>query len=217
MSSTRTFLEVQNEALGDDFDPTKYRAQVKQWINEAIGKVGRRVRLLSTLEDTATVTTVAGTDTYPIASNVIRVLSLRDTELARPLADVGIDQVDGELPAGRGRPSEFAIYGGELTLRPVPDGVYSLEQRYEREATTLVADGDTLPVADAYAHLPADYARSKLYAKEDDPDMAVFWMNQFNAELMEMRADVGRQDRGRVRQIPGTFARPSALPRFTEP
>jgi hypothetical protein len=72
----------------------------------------------------------------------------------QPLADVGIDAVDGAA-AAQARPLRVRdLYGSALTLYPTPDGVYSLELRYERDSATLVGDGDLLPLDDAYADLP---------------------------------------------------------------
>ena len=41
----RTFLELQNEALHDDFSQTKYRALCKRYLNEAQRRIFRRARV----------------------------------------------------------------------------------------------------------------------------------------------------------------------------
>jgi hypothetical protein len=212
----RTFLEVQNAALGSDFDASRYREDVKRWINEALGKIAHRVTLIQPLQGTATITTATGVSTYELPADDIRVHSLGDSETATALDDVGVDAID-QSDTSQGRPAAFALYGGELLLYPTPDGVYSLELRFEREAWLLQDDGDTLPLPDAYADLPVNYARARLFEREDDFEAAQAWQARFESELLELRSDLGRQDRTRRRQIGGMWQVPAVAPRFQRP
>jgi hypothetical protein len=216
VASTRTFLQAQNEALGDDFDALKYRDQVKVWINQAIGKIGRRVQLVRPLQGTAALNTVAGQASYTLPADDVRVLSIREPSLARPLDPVSTDTIDAQS-ASRGSPQVYALYGGSVTLYPTPDKPYALEQRYERDATVLVLDGDTFPLPDAYGDLPVTWARARLFEAEDDAEMATYWQARFDRELAELRTDVGRENRGRRRQLPSMWDTPAPAPRFQRP
>jgi hypothetical protein len=216
LASTRTFLQTQNEALGDDFDALKYRDQVKVWINQAVGKIARRVSLIQPLQGTAALNTVAGQKAYTLPTDDARLLSVREPSLARPLEAVSIDDID-EQAAAQGSPQVYALYGGQVVLYPTPDRVYALEQRYERDATTLVADGDLLPLPDPYGDLPVTWTRARLFEAEDDAEMATYWQSRFDRELAELRSDVGRENRGRRRQLPSMWDVPSPAPRFTRP
>jgi hypothetical protein len=211
-----TFLTLQNSALAGDFDPVRYREDVKRWINEAVGKVSRRVNLIQPLQGNATIETSAGVDTYDLPADDIRIHSLRDTETGESLDDVGIDAVDQSV-ASQGRPAAFALWEGQLRLYPTPDGVYTLELRYERDYGLLAADGDVLPLPDAYADLAVNYARARLFEREDDFEAAQAWQARFESELLELRADLGRQDRTRRRQVRGMWSQPPVAPRFQRP
>jgi hypothetical protein len=219
MASTRTFLQLQNESLADDFDALKYREQVKVWINQAVGKVARRVALIRPLQGTATINTVAGQASYTLPTDDARPLSVREPSLARPLEPVSIGDIDERQSASssRGSPEVYALYAGALVFFPVPDKVYVLEQRYERDSTTLVADGDTLPLPDPYADLPITFTRARLFEAEDDAEMATYWQSRFDRELAELRSDVGRENRGRRRQLPSMWDQPAPAPRFQRP
>lgn len=219
MASTRTFLQLQNESLGDDFDALKYREQVKVWINQAVGKIARRVQLIRPLQGTAALNTVAGQAGYTLPADDARVLSLREPALARPLEPVSIDAIDEQQSSSssRGSPQLYALFGGQIVLYPIPDAVYALEQRYERDSTVLVADGDTLPLPDAYGDLPVTWTRARLFEAEDDAEMATYWQGRFDREFVELRSDVGRENRGRRRRLPSMWDQPAPGPRFQRP
>lgn len=213
--AARTFLQLQDEALGDDFDATKYRVLTKRWLNDALWKIARRVRIPQ-LQSTSTIAVVAGTASYALPTDLVRLVSLRNTTDADPLTDIAINAVD-DLPAARGKPTSFAVYGAQMLLYPTPDRVYPLELRYEKDSVEMSSDSDVPQLPDAYSDALVTYARARLFRAEDDLQASSTYMGEFNQALLDVRVELHGRDRARGRQIPGMFARGGGTPRFTRP
>ncbi len=202
--ASRTFLDLQDEALGDDFDATKYRARVKTWMNEGLSRIARNMTVPG-LEATAAVTTVAGQSAYSLPADDVRVTSLREPSRRETLEAVGIQEID-EARTASGRPANYAVFADQLVLYPIPDGVYALELRYLKGATALLNDADTPSLPPEYVDLLVTYARYKLYRAEDDPEMANYYQGEWQRELGLMKSDVQHTDRGRVRRVAGMWS-----------
>lgn len=213
--SGRTFLELQDEALSDDFEATKYRTLARRFLNEAQRRIARRVRVPQ-LESVQTFSTTSGESTVDLDENVIRINGLRNTTDRDPLDDLGTDAVD-DLPVSSGKPSSFAVSNQELTLYPTPDRAYNLEVRYQSRPADLNDDGDVPQMGDDYADLLVTYARARLFRLEDDMEMARLYLEDFEADLARYATDVQLKDRSRVRQIPGQFAGGNRGPSFVRP
>lgn len=211
----RTFLELQNEALHDDFDQTKYRAAAKRFLNEAQRRVARRVRVPE-LEDTLQVDTVAGEATVELPYDVVRINSLRNTADRAPLEAVPVDDVDLS-PASTGSPSVYASVGRRLILGPTPGGAYPLEVRVQGRPVELVDDGDVPQLGDDYADLLVTYARARLFRLEDDFDAAREYMGEFERDLGIYAGDVMLKDRSRIRQVGDRLLRRRVFPRVSRP
>jgi hypothetical protein len=217
-----TYLDLQNQALGvDDFEPTRYRAEARQAILDAIGEIARTTRLPAN-ETSYTVPVVAGTQEYSLpagASGTVRVLSVIDTQTADPLADIAKSTLD-DLPSSRGRPVAFALYGPSLCLYPTPDQAYSLTLRYLRQGGVPSNDSDgvsaTTGIPEDYLHALVEYARHRLFRKEDDFEAANYWEGQYRQTLQRLKADVQRRDVGAKRRVPSMW-RGTPGPRFVRP
>lgn len=163
------------------------------------------------LQDTETIVTVAGTDSYsPGSFNTDtflwhRTIELRDGVDATVLERFSITELDDRwLPTEQGKPREFAIYGDKLVLRPVPDSVYSIIHRYIRQEADLVNPTD-LPTMPAAGHAAIVELATFLALRRDrnDPraqsaEMAYTqWMNQLQIDKRRYETP------GRVRTRPG--------------
>lgn len=208
-----TFLELQDEALHDDFSATKYRALVKRWINQALHRIARRMKMRD-LEAAQSIATVAGTSFYALNSDAVRVRSLHFVGDPESLTQVDLRDVD-DSPAATGRPTDYAFNGSGITLYPSPDGAYTLELRYWRNALSLSNDGDVVDIPADYEDLLVTFARAKLFRAEDDGDMYAFYMSQFESELQQMRADVQNRG-GQVKRTPNMW-QGIPTPRFVRP
>lgn len=211
----RTFKELQDAVLGDDFDATTWRAEAKRQLVDAVRRIARRVRL-PLRELTQAINTAAGTNTYTLDALVVRVNSLRNTGTREPLEEVEIEWIDDQ-PVSSGVPAYFAVVGQSLVLYPTPNAVTALELRHQGRATEFASDDATLPFDDEWADLPISYARAKLFRAQDDYEAAAVYMNDYRTGLLEMAADYGRRSRTRRRRTPGMFAGDSSGPRFVRP
>ena len=210
----RTFLELQNEALHDDFSQTKYRALCKRYLNEAQRRIFRRARVPEG-ESTHVIVTVPGDPDVDEAVDLVRMSSLRNTTDAIPLIHRSVDELD-ELGASAGKPTHYAQVGRRLVFWPTPDAAYNLEGRTQVTATEMVADDDFPQLVDDYCDLLVTWARSRLYRLEDDEEMSRALKEDFEIEFGQLRAEINRRRRGGRRQVPGAFAQ-IASPRFARP
>lgn len=209
-----TFDELKTFALGDDFDASR-ETDAGRFINQALGRLHRALRLPTT-DARAIVTTTAGTNVYPPPDDFVALADdeaiLYGTDVLEPVDISELDQV----PAISGVPRLFALSENLILLYPNPDAAYELTMRY-RAVQTLSADAD-VPV------LPGDqhpylgwYARAKLYLLTDDPDMHGAIMATLPRELQGENLAAGQLRVPRTRQIPGTWSRMPAGPRFHHP
>jgi hypothetical protein len=104
------------------------------WINQAVGKIARRVSLIQPLQGTAALNTVGGPGGVHVADRRRPPAVVREPSLARPLEAVSIDDIDEQAAAqGRRRCTRSMAARWCSTRRPTR--VYALEERYERDAT----------------------------------------------------------------------------------
>jgi hypothetical protein len=199
-----TFKELQDMALGDDFDETR-RTMVKAFINQALGRLHRALRL-PTLDARSIVTTVVGTNVYSLPVDFAAFdddeALLYGTDVLEPYDISTFDQ----LEADSGAPTSFALSEDKVLLYPTPDAAYDLTMRY-RSVQTLSADGNvpTLP-ADQHPIL-GWYARAKLYLLTDDPEMHNAILATLPRELQGENLAAGNLRVPAVRQVPGQWSR----------
>jgi len=198
---------MQNEVLAHGFDPNVYRTRIKNWLNEAQGRIARILELPS-LYTTSIITTVKDTDTYTL-SNAIRINGITDPSSPMELtyindpADVNYYNYAGQSV---GRPEYYTLSGqSSIRLSPVPDGAYSLTVDYYSAPTTLSADSDTSALPSDYHDIMISYALSRAYRSEDDMQMSQFFYAEFMRDLTQMGADRQFVVRDGPRQVPGMW------------
>ena len=202
----RTFLELQDEVLAHGFNASRYRPRVKEWLNDAAGRFLRRVEIPARL-GSATITTVAGQREYDLPTNMVRVETVRragsdpdEHLLSAPFAEL---DAAGDT---RGQPSRYALTGTKLLLHPTPSGVETLTLRMWGLPARMVADIDPSPLEPEYDELLIEYALSRAYRAEDDPEMATFHWQQYEREFARAKFEIENRDPNEVRQVPGMFA-----------
>jgi hypothetical protein len=209
----RTFTDLQTEALGNDFSASTFPgSRVGQYLNEAVTRVARRAHIPS-LETTQSISTVNGTNTYALAADDVRILSVSNTTDRDPLEEVDIDEID-DYATSTGKPALFALSANSLVFFPTPDAVYPLQVRYLK-STTFVNGSDTTTAVgypDAYADLLVLFARGRMLRAEDDFDGASQFMAQFENDLRALKSDLQRQSPRRVRRVGDGRLGPAPLP-----
>lgn len=200
----RTFGDLTTEALHDDFDSTRYTAKAQQAINDCLRDIARRVDLPSQ-QKTYTVSLVDGTGSYAVPSDFARLKSLTDNN-ENPLTQIMRDELDFYDLTDTGDPYLYCLYGSSLTLYPTPtaSNVTSLTLRYRAapvDGFTNTTDTVDTYFPDAYAHILVKGARSRLYAFEDDAQMADYWETQYERALARLKGDLQNQEGSRKRQV----------------
>lgn len=208
-----TFADVYNDALSDDFTGTTATTRAKQAVNDALRDIARQTRLPA-LEASSALSIVAGTASYALPTDFVRVIEMYDPTFHEPLTETSQEALDS-YAAGSGRPLWFALYGGSIVLSPTPTAGQTVSLRYQKVGATLTSDASTLPIPDEYAHMLVEYARSRLYRFDDDAEMSVFWAAEYARSLARLRGDMQLLTRS-VRRVPGPY-RGLRVPRFVEP
>lgn len=214
----RTRADLREEVLANSFDPGRYSDLVNDWLNEALGRVSRRVRSLQR-RAVLDVTTTAGQPTIALPVDFIRAHSLIIPTYHWPLEEQSDTDEFWALPSGTGRPEVFHFDSSTsgstppvtitpaLWLWPTPDRAYAMQLRYTAAIPKLTADEHSPAMPEDYHHLLVSYARSKAFRAEDDFEAANYFMTEFVAGLREMSADLDRQTNRSTYRTPGMFSR----------
>lgn len=209
----RTFTSVVAEALGDDFAESKYGTRVGTWLNDALKLMARSSRI-PLAEATSTPTIVAGTSSYPLPADFIRLVEVWNTATRDPLTEADPAWINDQAVAS-GVPYAYALSGNTIVFYPTPSAATTLQLRYIKTSADLSGTGAISGVIpDEYGDALVAYCRWHLFRAEDDIEMSVFWKNEFNETFQKLRADLQMRSNA-VRQIPGPAR--SRAPRFARP
>lgn len=108
---------------------------------------------------TETLTTSAGDATYTPGATWLRTRVLRVAN-ETPLPRYSYEELIERWPfdSSTGKPREYAVEAGEIHLRPIPDGVYSLEHRFVAKEDDLDSDGESPMMPDIFHQAIVDLA-----------------------------------------------------------
>lgn len=222
-----TFLEAQDASLHDDFDPTKYREWSKRFINEAVGLVYTQTSLArGDVTLTATIGPGDAIEDFTQDGVLVQRVTRADTgEEIAYLTQEDFEQLSNELGSSNtGPPVYYSITGtGDATSNatrieflPIADQAYTLEVVARFTPAQMSGDSDVVPLPPTYQWFPVRYARSKLFALEDDGNMSAFWLGEWLQGLNSIKTDLNRRRIG-VRQTPSMWAGVDTGPRFHSP
>ena len=222
-----TFLEAQDAALFDDFDQTKYRVWAKRFLNEAIGLVYSSTSLAR--GDLTLIATVGPGDSIEdLSQDGVLVKSVTRTDTGERIDYLERDefeQLANELGSfNTGPPTYYSITSTgdptsnsiRLEFLPLADQAYTLDVVARFNPTQMSGDSDVVPLPPTYQFFPVRYARSKLFALEDDAQMSTFWLGEWELGLQSIKMDLNRRRIG-VRVVPGMWASVDPGPRFHHP
>lgn len=164
-----TFADIQDEVITARFNAGQ-RASVKRWINYRYSWVwGHAEWPFKKLGPTNLSITAADQTPTPPA-DLHRVIRLWD-DLGQPVRWLEPERFDlaYESHDYTGRPSDFKVVNGVLTVGPTPDASYTYHITYEKALTELSADGDEPAFPDRYHYLLVMGAISTGLKLENDP------------------------------------------------
>lgn len=185
-----TLAEMRAEVLahGPDIGPVFTVGDINEFLNQALRRLSRRINFHAE-ETAATITTVAGTSTYPWPTNMGRLRYLVDLDSQQALEPRPVRWFD-EISPVSGRPEAYALLGESFVLHPIPDAAYQLTVRYWALPARMTSDSDEPGIPEDYHHLLPFWALKRCFEREDDGDMAAYWEARWEQGLREMEADV---------------------------
>lgn len=205
MAGTRADLVAQvYDRLGvPTTDPQITAAVVQRLVNDALHEYEVE-HDWPWLQASETLTTANGTDTYSLAANWRRTVSLRisdDWSLDR----YGLqDLFDSFSDNTRGRPEAYTIWADQVILRATPDAVYSVKHRYMKKEADLSADGSAPFLPLEYQGCVVEKAASTALRRLRDEQRAASAEAAYQRWLVKMRDDTRRsRGNGHVRVRPG--------------
>jgi hypothetical protein len=94
-----------------------------------------------------------------------------------------------------GDPIHFYFVGNSLRFWPIPPNGYTGTLDYIKRPAELVSGGSEASIAipAAYHGMLVDGSLYKLYIMEDDPELAVFFRDEFRERLVELYTEFERQ------------------------
>lgn len=196
-----TFGDLRTAAQGTDFTAVSITV-VDRALNDAIQDILRKASVPAR-EVSTTITTVAGTATYSLPAATERILSVLGAD------GTELDQIDRQDvdPIAVGDPSAFALYGTDVIFSPVPAAAATYTVLYTGLPTADLVSANVVStmtgIPDNYAQAAVSFARSRLFALEDDAEMSAFWRAEYERDLRALRGDLGMRRVGRHKRVPG--------------
>lgn len=156
------------------------------------------------LSTSATITTVAGTSTYSLPARHIRTDSITETSTGISLSrrsQIELDQV-----VYSGPPRIYHIDGTAITMKPTPDGLYSLTHRFRQFEPQLVLTTDAPIIPDLYSRGVVEYASLLLLRQIKEMERAVEAEKDYGAWLKRVQDNENMsREPIRVRVRPGSW------------
>lgn len=203
-----TFGDVVNETLNFGFadGPQVNRGRIQKWVNEAQFQIARQTEA-SEFQATETISLVKGTFKYQLPAQFLRVQDVVYPEMRLRLKPVDLQDFDTTTPGVvEGPPAIYTLYGTELWVFPAPNATgETLELRYIKRPTVLVADGDIPTLNKDYLHLLVEYALGRAFEAEDDPESAQAHIGRYKTDLAAFATDMQYQIVDRPRVVAGTW------------
>lgn len=185
----------------------RYGARIITWLDDAQKYVVRQLNY-RVGQTTNTFSTVLGDNTYTVPSDYLSWVDLYDVNNQQSLATMTIEDLDASDPTVFGQPVSFLVYGDQITLDPVPDGVYNLSLRYRKLPATLATGNDTPVIPAEYHPLLISYALSRCYRSEEDYDaMNIHW-GEFQRDLAKMKSQLNHDAEKGPKKVGGTWGMP---------
>lgn len=205
-----TYSDVVDEVLNFGFNdgPQVNRERIKKWVNEGQFQIARQVEAPE-FQATEVVTLEQGVYQYSLPEDFLRLQDIYYPELVTRLRPIDLQQFDMAAPKKfEGPPETYTIYKqSELWLFPTPNNsTDTLEVRYIRRPTILVADADVPTLNKDYLHLLVGYAKARAFEAEDDLEAAQAHINRYKQDLDSYASDVQWRVADRPRTLDGSWS-----------
>lgn len=204
-----TYEDVVNEVLNFGFNdgPQVNRERIKRWVNEGQFQIARQVEAPE-FQATEILSLAQGVYQYALPEDFLRMQDIYYPELVTRLRPLDQQQFDMAAPKKfEGPPETYVLYGNELWLFPTPNNsIDTLEVRYIKRPSVLVADADVPELNKDYLHLLVGYAKVRAFEAEDDLEAAQAHLGRYQKDLDSYASDVQRRDSDRPRTLDGSWS-----------
>lgn len=197
------------ESIGDrigDANHSRYEAPLlRRWINEASRELVRRTECLF---GTATIAVVAGTQSYSLPTNVVRIMSVQYERSGQIFALEFIEQGAAQWMWGVNQsnqysePSMYSTWGhpgaSSMTIRlfPNPGTAGTLRVYYARLPTELATDGsddaDPIDVPNGWEDPLLDYVQAQVYLRDRRTEEYTMMLQRFSERLLALNQTADR-------------------------
>lgn len=171
------------------FKRTDKDTELYEAITDAIQIMRRRFSFDEAQTDTTSTATISALGTYKIAlesdMGLLLNVILQDTSIAFPLTKITKSEFDGiyadaALNIYRGYPSQYAVWGGNIYIGPVPDRTsYTYRLNYSKRAGTVTSSTTAVPFTDLYRDILKDCTLWKLNETLEKFDTATYYQGRF--------------------------------------
>jgi hypothetical protein len=202
-----TYLELQNEVLEHQFNDTKYRSFVKQLLNEAQNRVARQADVRTNHRATE-IGFTAQTSNSAMPSDYARLIEVAEGATAdqdwRILDAMTLREFD-DLPTSQGVPNRYIIVGALLYLYPTPEVDTTIVLSYWQLPEEMTLDSDEPEIPADYHYLLTYWALYRCFMRENDPDQALIWKNEWLTELEKLKGELQYDIADQPTQVHGLY------------
>lgn len=180
-------------AFGDESSAQFDSNDVLRWVNDAQSEIARSKQLLQV---TTTATVTNGVGSYSLPTNILQMRSVRyDGTVLRAItlqeAEELVPSYDaGATVIGSGVPTHYWIWGGQVSLYPIPSNSTSvLKMYYTRIPVQVTLTSDTPEVPVQYHQRIVEYCLAQAYELDANPSQQNYKMGQFTSGVAQTDTD----------------------------
>lgn len=216
MATLSDLISRTRDRIGEPTEGYWTNREIRGYINEAARDISRRSEALST---DATLSVVAGTTSYTLPTNVVKLLKPATFTPTGSSARYPLDPVDRSNAISRwgisqdintGTPCMYTItgYAGTyaMVIYPKPSVAGTINYRYAKYTTDLSTtgsqDGSSVDIPFGWEDVAVDYAEYRCWMKRRERDMAAAARQSYDAGLAGL-AEAGN----RPVEVPGEITR----------
>lgn len=166
-----TYSDLQT-AVGNWLNRSDLSALIPDFITLAEAKLNADLQNVRSMEVKTTLSTVAGTSTVALPTDLLEVKRLQVLGAANTVLQYrSPDEIAADYAWNQtSQPVVFTVIGGNVELAPIPDGVYSLELTYFQKIPALSNSNTTNWLLTAWpnAYLYAALCAAQPYLMNDE-------------------------------------------------
>lgn len=135
---------------------------------------------------TDTFVTADGTDEYPAPADLNKMIGLTDVTNNRPLIEATVRGMDAADPNADSNslPTHFAMQGTNYRLFPIPNGAYTIRERYWKIPAVMSADEATSDLNEELEVALITWAWAEMSFYMNSFEKAAALMNVYNNKLI---------------------------------